>query len=65
MYTPDRVIETRGLTKSYKGVEALKSLDLKVAQNTMQDKRANGGTRFGDAHGVQLAPKMERRDCRC
>jgi ABC-2 type transport system ATP-binding protein len=29
------VIETQGLSKGYKGVQALKSLDLKVAQNTI------------------------------
>jgi ABC-2 type transport system ATP-binding protein len=29
------VIETRGLTKTYKGVQALKSLDLKVQQNSI------------------------------
>jgi ABC-type multidrug transport system ATPase subunit len=27
------VIETQGLTKTYKGVQALKSLDLQVHQN--------------------------------
>jgi len=30
-----RVIETHGLTKTYKGVQALKSLDLKVTQNSI------------------------------
>ncbi len=29
------VIETHGLTKVYKAVQALKSLDLKVSQNTI------------------------------
>jgi len=29
------VIETQGLTKTYKGVQALKSLDLQVQQNSI------------------------------
>jgi ABC-2 type transport system ATP-binding protein len=35
MDTSSYVIETQGLSKGYKGVQALKSLDLKVAQNTI------------------------------
>jgi len=35
MDTSSYVIETQGLSKGYKGVQALKSLDLKVAPNTI------------------------------
>jgi ABC-2 type transport system ATP-binding protein len=35
MNTTDYVIETHSLTKTYKGVQALKSLDLRVAQNSI------------------------------
>ena len=33
--TSELVIETSGLTKTYKGIQALKALDLKVSQNTI------------------------------
>ena len=35
MNASDIVIETTGLTKTYKGVQALKSLDLKVNRNSI------------------------------
>jgi ABC-2 type transport system ATP-binding protein len=35
MNTPDYVIETQGLSKGYKAIQALKSLDLKVARNSI------------------------------
>jgi ABC-2 type transport system ATP-binding protein len=35
MDTSNFVIETHGLSKSYKGVQALKSLDLQVQQHTI------------------------------
>src|SRR5690606_38969478 len=33
--SPSTVIETHGLTKTFKGVQALKSLDLQVGQNSI------------------------------
>jgi ABC-2 type transport system ATP-binding protein len=35
MNTSDLVIETCGLTKTYKGVQALRALDLRVKRNSI------------------------------